>query len=133
MNTINQSGWRPTTPEAGAGSSATFTGNRALMLEEPLIFEIGSAETTGVEIAAPATAASRLGGLDRSAPIGLPGLSERRGIDDIHPVTESRGLFGGSPHRVPPTGDDGRAGPAKAGIAGLWRLFDRCREVGVGE
>jgi glycine dehydrogenase subunit 2 len=50
MSTINQSGWRPTTPEKGEGSSTeTFTGNRALMLDEPLIFEIGSNETTGVD------------------------------------------------------------------------------------
>jgi hypothetical protein len=49
--TINQSGWRPTTPQAGEGSGQTFTGNRALMLEEPLIFEIGSTETTGVDFA----------------------------------------------------------------------------------
>jgi len=76
MNTINQSGWRPTAPEAGEGSSGTFTGNRALMLEEALIFEIGSTDTTGVEVAEPVNVETRLGGLARSAPIGLPGLSE---------------------------------------------------------
>jgi glycine dehydrogenase subunit 2 len=51
--TINQSGWRPTAPEASevseGGAPATFTGNRALMLEEPLLFEIGDTQTTGVE------------------------------------------------------------------------------------
>ncbi len=73
---LNQSGWRPTAPEAGDGAAATFTGNRALMLEEALIFEIGSTSTTGVEVAEPAKVASRLGGLERSTPIGLPGLSE---------------------------------------------------------
>ncbi|WP_447758893.1 aminomethyl-transferring glycine dehydrogenase subunit GcvPB [Sphingopyxis fribergensis] len=59
----------------GADDNVTFTGNRALMLEEPLIFEIGGTETTGVDFdeAAPAT---DLGGLARTAPIGLPGLSE---------------------------------------------------------
>ncbi|MFT3978579.1 MAG: aminomethyl-transferring glycine dehydrogenase subunit GcvPB, partial [Sphingomonas bacterium] len=76
MTAINQSGWRPTTPAQGGNAAPTFTGNKALMLEEPLIFEIGGSETTGVEIAPPATATSRLGGLARSAPIGLPGLSE---------------------------------------------------------
>ncbi len=50
--TLNQSGWRPSTPQQGDGAPATFTGNRALMLEEPLIFEIGSTETTGVDFAA---------------------------------------------------------------------------------
>ena len=48
--TINQSGWRP---EMGASSDeavTTYTGNRALMLEEALIFEIGDTTTTGVDI-----------------------------------------------------------------------------------
>ena len=49
MSAINQSGWKPTAPQAGGDiAPATFTGNRALMLEEPLIFEIGSTATTGV-------------------------------------------------------------------------------------
>ncbi|WP_298812959.1 aminomethyl-transferring glycine dehydrogenase subunit GcvPB [uncultured Sphingomonas sp.] len=73
---INQSGWRPEMTAKNGESAATFTGNRALMLEEKLIFEIGSAETTGVEIAEPVAVTSRLGDLARTAPIGLPGLSE---------------------------------------------------------
>ena len=74
---INQSGWRPEMTVKGTdGAARTFTGNRALMLEEALIFEIGSTETTGVEVAESATAVSRLGDLARTAPIGLPGLSE---------------------------------------------------------
>jgi glycine dehydrogenase subunit 2 len=73
---INQSGWRPSSPEAGESDGQTFTGNRALMLEEPLIFEIGSTETTGVEVAEPAKVGSKLGNLARTTPIGLPGLSE---------------------------------------------------------
>jgi len=73
---VNASGWRPERPEQGNAASPTFTGNKALMLEEALIFEIGSTDTTGVEVAAPARTASRLGGLARSKPIGLPGLSE---------------------------------------------------------
>lgn len=77
MSTINPSGWRPTTPEQGeAAGSDTFTGNRALMLEEKLIFEIGSTDTTGVDFDEAPAGKSRLGGLDRSATIGLPGLSE---------------------------------------------------------
>ncbi|MCW3836085.1 aminomethyl-transferring glycine dehydrogenase subunit GcvPB [Sphingomonas canadensis] len=74
--TINQSGWRPARPLEGDAEPATFTGNRALMLEEPLIFEIGSGATTGVDFDAPALPAGGLGGLLRTAPIGLPGLSE---------------------------------------------------------
>jgi len=60
-----------------ACSPATFTGNRALMLEEKLIFEIGGAARTGVDLPAPdGHAANRLGGLERTAPIALPGLTE---------------------------------------------------------
>ena len=54
----------------------TFTGARALMEVEPLLFEIGSLETTGVDMTPPAPFAMRLGGLARSAPPNLPGLSE---------------------------------------------------------
>ncbi|MHA4836156.1 aminomethyl-transferring glycine dehydrogenase subunit GcvPB [Sphingopyxis sp. MSC1_008] len=59
----------------GADDTTTFTGNRALMLEEALIFEIGGSETTGVDFDEAAPAAD-LGTLARTAPIGLPGLSE---------------------------------------------------------
>jgi len=55
----------------------TSTGNRALMLEEPLIFELGGEEGTGVDLVAPPSgAARRIGNLERSRPIGLAGLSE---------------------------------------------------------
>ena len=75
--TINPSGWRPSAPtEAGGEGGSTFTGNRALMLEEALIFEIGTLETTGVDLPEPTAGPNRLGGLARSEPIGLPGLSE---------------------------------------------------------
>ena len=50
MNAVNPSGWRPETPQAGSGDAPmTTTGNRALMLEEPLIFEMGSRDQTGVD------------------------------------------------------------------------------------
>src|SRR3546814_14577420 len=45
------------------------------MLEEPLIFEIGGSETTGVDFDED-TPAADFGPLARTAPIGLPGLSE---------------------------------------------------------
>lgn len=73
---------RPTTPVAVADAHmapATATGNRALMLEEALIFEIGSTETTGVDFAPAPKVTSRLGGLARKA-IGLPGLSEQETV-----------------------------------------------------
>ena len=75
MSTPNASGWRPEMTVGTASDAGTFTGNRALMLEEPLIFEIGSSETTGVDFDEDAPAFD-IGGLARSAPIGLPGLSE---------------------------------------------------------
>jgi glycine dehydrogenase subunit 2 len=77
MSTINASGWKP---EMGTGNAdvgvLTTTGNRALMLEEALIFEIGSSSTCGVDLPPIPSHASRLGGLARTQAIGLPGLSE---------------------------------------------------------
>ncbi len=73
---LNNQG-RPTQPgEAGATEHKTFTGNRALHLEEALLFEIGHAETTGVDFPQPPKVASRLGGLERTETTGLVGLSE---------------------------------------------------------
>ena len=75
--TVNQSGWKPHMEVALGGEQVeTVTGNRALMLEEPLIFEIGGADTCGVDLPEPAGRANRLGGMERSGAIGLPGLSE---------------------------------------------------------
>jgi glycine dehydrogenase subunit 2 len=54
----------------------TFTGNRGLMIEEPLIFEQGEPERTGVDLPIVPPHLDRLGGLRRKAPIGLPGLAE---------------------------------------------------------
>ncbi|MEA3040812.1 MAG: glycine dehydrogenase subunit 2, partial [Sphingomonadales bacterium] len=92
---MNREG-RPTRPEAAENAAAeTWTGNRALMLEEPLIFEIGDTETTGIdidEIAQEVTLGhraqeqdedfyvDRLGGLARKRPIGLAGLSEPQAV-----------------------------------------------------
>jgi len=77
---VNSQG-RPTQPQAGSENSSgtgrpTFTGNRALQLEEPLIFETGRTDITGVDLAEPDEFASRLGGHGRTAPIDLPALSE---------------------------------------------------------
>jgi glycine dehydrogenase subunit 2 len=77
---LNQSGWRPTAPEQGDATAPTHTGNRALMLEEPLIFEIGSTDTTGVDFAPGDVTGSRLGNLSRQDPIGLPGLAEPEAV-----------------------------------------------------
>jgi glycine dehydrogenase subunit 2 len=51
---------------------ATFTGNRGLVIEEPLIFEQGMAGRCGVDLPQPPAYQDRLGGLRRKGPIGLP-------------------------------------------------------------
>jgi glycine dehydrogenase subunit 2 len=55
---------------------ATFTGNRGLTIEEPLIFEQGEEGRTGVDLPAVPAHGERLGGLRRKGRIGLPGLAE---------------------------------------------------------
>ncbi|WP_066530825.1 aminomethyl-transferring glycine dehydrogenase subunit GcvPB [Erythrobacter sp. CCH5-A1] len=80
MNAPNKSGWKPEMQIAESGflgGPVTSTGNRGLMLEEPLLFEIGRADVTGVDLpAVDASAPTRLGGLARSEAIGLVGLTE---------------------------------------------------------
>ena len=49
---LNERG-RPTAPaEANAAPEHTFTANRGLQIEEPLIFEIGRSDITGVDLPA---------------------------------------------------------------------------------
>ena len=72
MNDLNPSGWRPS---LGTAEPVTKTGNRALELEEPLIFEIGDAARCGVDF--DACEGDILPGLRlRAAPVDVPGLSE---------------------------------------------------------
>ncbi|MBB4613745.1 aminomethyl-transferring glycine dehydrogenase subunit GcvPB [Novosphingobium taihuense] len=78
MNAINPTGWRPSIGEnTPDGTSQTFTGNRALQLEEALLFELGNADRSGVDF--PATDdidLSALGPMARAERPDLPGLSE---------------------------------------------------------
>ncbi len=53
----------------------TTSGNRGLLQAEPLIFDTGTAETTGVDLRTP-KGENKLGSLTRKAPLDLPGLSE---------------------------------------------------------
>jgi glycine dehydrogenase subunit 2 len=54
----------------------TTSGNRGLLQAEQLIFEVGHAETTGVDLPKPKGGKDSLGGLKRKAALALPGLSE---------------------------------------------------------
>ncbi len=76
---LNKQG-RPTQPAEGptgvSQDSETFSGNKGLNLESPLIFEQGLAGRIGVDMAEPKQVKSRLGSVARKEPIGLPDLSE---------------------------------------------------------
>jgi glycine dehydrogenase subunit 2 len=78
---MNRQG-RPTEPVTALGYAQpqTFTGNRALQIEEALIFEIGRTDTTGVDLDEPKEFKPRLGELERKTPIGLPGLAEPEAV-----------------------------------------------------
>jgi len=68
---------RPTRPQAANDTEhQSLTGARGLLQDEALIFEMGGWDKTGVDLAPAAHDASDLGDLVRTAPIGLPGLSE---------------------------------------------------------
>ena len=54
----------------------TTSGNKGLQQAEALIFEVGHAETTGVDLPEPKGLKDRLGGLKRKSALDLPGLSE---------------------------------------------------------
>ncbi len=57
-------------------ATPTFSGNRGLEIEEPLIFEQDAPGRCGVDLPEPPPVSTRLDGLERRGPIGLPGLSE---------------------------------------------------------
>jgi glycine dehydrogenase subunit 2 len=65
---------------SAGGDIQTFTGNRGLDHEEPLLFEVGSFDKSGVDLPAPKSGTLRIGNLARTAPIGLPGLSEPEAV-----------------------------------------------------
>jgi glycine dehydrogenase subunit 2 len=78
---MNQQG-RPTRPDAAQQASGdTRSGNRGLMLEEPLLFESGRTDVTGVDLEQPAKPRpANIGDLRRAAPIGLAGLTEPQAV-----------------------------------------------------
>ena len=72
---------RPTRPEvAGAPFRKTFSGNRALDMEEALIFEGGRFDASGVDVEEPAPFQPRLGTHARQSALDLPGLAEPEAV-----------------------------------------------------
>src|SRR5207302_5093501 len=69
---------RPTRPDGSSAlkGHASLMGGRGLLQDEPLLFELGGWDKTGVDLDPPEHDASDLGDLVRTAPIGLAGLSE---------------------------------------------------------
>jgi len=76
MSSMNSVG-RPTAPaQTNDYIHPTLTGARGLLQDEALIFELGGWDKTGVDLPEADRPADDLEGLLRTAPIGLPGLSE---------------------------------------------------------
>src|SRR5271156_3132881 len=67
---------RPARPEIEHLDAAPESQGHGLVQDEPLIFELGGWDQTGVDLPEPELDTSDLAGLTREAPIGLPGLSE---------------------------------------------------------
>jgi glycine dehydrogenase subunit 2 len=67
---------RQTRPEMVSDRPAHTGAGRGLLQDEPLIFELGGWTKTGVDLPDASDDASDLGDLVRTAPIGVPGLSE---------------------------------------------------------
>lgn len=73
---------RPTRPEGAVAATAhqSLSGGRGLLQDEPLLFELGGWDKTGVDLPLPEHDASDLGDLVRAGPIGLAGLSEPEAV-----------------------------------------------------
>ncbi len=67
---------RPVSNIEQGGYADTFSGSRGLDQAEPLIFERGRTDITGVDFPHAKGTKTRLGGLERTQEIGLPGLTE---------------------------------------------------------
>ncbi|MBL4788274.1 MAG: aminomethyl-transferring glycine dehydrogenase subunit GcvPB [Kordiimonadaceae bacterium] len=70
---------RPSAPSGASASTHDFesySGHRGLRLAEPLVFELGNTETTGVDLPELGGFEASIGGLERTEEIGCAGLSE---------------------------------------------------------
>jgi glycine dehydrogenase subunit 2 len=80
MNTVGRVS-RPEPVPQPDSRHPTLTGGRGLLQDEPLLFEHGGWDKTGVDLPEPeAETAADLAGLLRTEPIGLPGLSEPEAV-----------------------------------------------------
>ncbi|MCB1497543.1 MAG: hypothetical protein KDJ86_17315, partial [Bauldia sp.] len=85
---MNEQG-RPTAPVAAVAAEAgTFTGNRGLQMEEPLIFETGRHDVTGVDLPEEARSAGGATGIEGESARSAGGAT---GIEG-----ESAGSAGGA-------------------------------------
>lgn len=71
---------RPQSGDQAASGSDSYSGNKGLLMNEPLLFEVGSLDKTGVDFPEVSETDTMLGGLERSEDIGLPGLSEPEAV-----------------------------------------------------
>ena len=72
---------RPTAPASASGATfETVSGSRGLLQHEDLLFEIGTPETTGVDLPKPKGTKNRLCGVKRKMDTGLAGLSEPQAV-----------------------------------------------------
>ena len=65
---------RKNVPTGGSSAPAnqTISGSKGLDFDEPLIFEMGEAERTGIDMDVVEVTDARLGGLRRKESVGLP-------------------------------------------------------------
>ncbi|MDE2578113.1 MAG: aminomethyl-transferring glycine dehydrogenase subunit GcvPB [Hyphomicrobiales bacterium] len=77
---MNNQGRTTRIGEQADAQHKTFTGARALEANEPLIFEFGRNDVTGVDIDAPGAFTARLGALAREGAPDLPGLTEPEAV-----------------------------------------------------
>ncbi|MBO6548695.1 MAG: aminomethyl-transferring glycine dehydrogenase subunit GcvPB [Rhizobiales bacterium] len=58
----------------------SYSGHKGLLMNEPLLFEVGGLDKTGVDLPDCSETENMLGGLERAGEIGLPGLSEPEAV-----------------------------------------------------
>ncbi|WP_239805580.1 aminomethyl-transferring glycine dehydrogenase subunit GcvPB [Croceicoccus hydrothermalis] len=81
MNAPNASGWKPQMGPAGSSETPTSSGDMALNLEEPLIFELANRGNCGVDFdEEPGEITPALARFARKTPVDLPGLAEPEAV-----------------------------------------------------